>query len=314
MPFFSVVIPLYNRADLIGTTLKSVLAQEFEDYEVIVVDDGSTDNSVAVVKDYIERFAGRLRISTQANQGPGAARNKGIYEAQGNYIAFLDSDDLWFPWTLQTYVQALQESHLPSLLSGRLVEFSQIDLLEAVKNTKRETLQSQFFDDYFASYIHQVLLGAGMAVMRRDVAQSSGGFTTLQINAEDHDLALRLGDAKGFVNIMTPVTVAYRQHETNVTTNVSRSFQGIMHLIKQENCDAYPGGSSRCEERLNLITMHTRPVSLDCLSRGDWKRAFRIYGATWLWNLRLRRWRYIFGFPLQYAGALLKRKRHSHAG
>ena len=97
----SVVIPLYNKEQSISATLKSVLAQTYTDYEVIIVNDGSTDGSADVVHNIIctmnseEVRRGKIRLIHQENAGVSAARNKGILEAKGEYVAFLDADDLW---------------------------------------------------------------------------------------------------------------------------------------------------------------------------------------------------------------------------
>src|SRR5262245_47305484 len=91
MPLFSVVIPSFNRVALLATTLKSVFAQRFTDFEIIVVDDGSTDATM----DYLESLEHRVKVFGQQNQGPGAARNRGARHSGGAYLAFLDSDDLW---------------------------------------------------------------------------------------------------------------------------------------------------------------------------------------------------------------------------
>lgn len=96
---FSIVIPLYNKENQISATLNSVLAQTFQDYEIIVVNDGSTDGSVAAVETFDDP---RIRLIHQNNAGVSAARNKGIEEAEGEYIALLDGDDEWKPEYLET--------------------------------------------------------------------------------------------------------------------------------------------------------------------------------------------------------------------
>lgn len=97
-PFFSVVIPLYNKEKHVKSTLNSVISQNFADFEVIIVNDGSTDNSIAVVNSIIDS---RISVFTTKNHGVSHARNFGISKAKANYIAFLDADDLWKPFHLK---------------------------------------------------------------------------------------------------------------------------------------------------------------------------------------------------------------------
>ena len=106
-PEVSVIIPLFNKGLYIRRTLNSVFAQTFKDYEVIIVDDGSTDDGPEKVMAYADS---RLRLIHQANAGPGAARNRGIGEAQGKYVTFLDADDEWLPEFLKKSYDILEKN------------------------------------------------------------------------------------------------------------------------------------------------------------------------------------------------------------
>src|SRR5690606_30655868 len=97
-PFFSIVIPLYNKEKHILSTINTVLAQTFQDFEIVVVNDGSKDNSAKLVNEIQDP---RVRLISQNNSGVSAARNTGIKEASGGYIALLDADDLWLECHLE---------------------------------------------------------------------------------------------------------------------------------------------------------------------------------------------------------------------
>ena len=99
-PKVSVVIPTYNSSQFIVETLESVFAQTYKDYEIIVVDDGSTDNT----KEVLQPYTSRIKYIYKENGGPASARNVGIKSAQGEYIAFLDSDDRWLPEKLEKHI------------------------------------------------------------------------------------------------------------------------------------------------------------------------------------------------------------------
>lgn len=93
-PWITVVVPLYNKARTFGASLESIASQSFQDFEALIVDDGSTDESGRIASEFRD---GRFRLLTQKNAGPGAARNRGIAEARGEWLAFLDADDEWMP-------------------------------------------------------------------------------------------------------------------------------------------------------------------------------------------------------------------------
>src|SRR6185436_8090728 len=113
----SIIIPLYNKAPFVRRALDSITAQTFSDFEVIVVDDGSTDEGATIVTDYSDP---RCRLIRQTNAGPGAARNTGIAESSGEFIAFLDADDEWLPTYLEESVRLLEQfdPEVASVTSG----------------------------------------------------------------------------------------------------------------------------------------------------------------------------------------------------
>jgi glycosyltransferase involved in cell wall biosynthesis len=215
MSLFSVVIPTYNRAPFLQKTLASVLAQTCQDFELIVVDDGSTDTTPQV----LESFGARVRVLQQKNRGPGAARNLGARHATGEYLAFLDSDDLWFPWTLATYAQIINEHKRPTLIAGTLKYFYEETELDGLAATP---LALESFADYFSASGRGRYCGTCQMLVRRTALLDVGGFAEEKFNAEDHDLVMRLGTAPGFVFVTAPDMIAYRQHPQAVTRDVHR--------------------------------------------------------------------------------------------
>ena len=122
----SVVMPCYNGADFISETIDSVLAQTYENWELLIIDDGSSDNSLEIVKSYAATDP-RIRPISQANAGSAAARNNGIKQARGQYIALLDSDDLWLPEFLESQITFMKSKNAYCVCSSyeRIDESSQ---------------------------------------------------------------------------------------------------------------------------------------------------------------------------------------------
>lgn len=287
---FSVVLPTFNRRAWLARALSSVWAQTCTDYEVIVIDDGSTDGTL----DYLSTVAQPVHVIRQANLGAGAARNAGIAVATGDYLAFLDSDDLWFPWTLAAMAETIRAHGGPVLIAGQVMQFT--DEAETAR-VSPECVQSIGFGDFLASSQQPLLIGSGTVVVRRDAATAIAGFTTRDINGEDTDLFLRLGVTTGFVAITAPITVAWRRHGESATHGLDRSIEGVTYLVGQERAGTYPGGHQRARERREVITRHTRSVSFACVRSNAVSAGLRIYGATFRWHLQLGRWAYLIAFP-----------------
>lgn len=299
-PLFSVIVPTHNRLELLKLTVRSVRQQSFSDCEIIAVDDGSEDGT----PDWLAENDDWLRAIRQSNRGPGAARNAGARIARGDYLAFLDSDDVWFPWTLDVYREAIVRFDRPAFLAGKPHVFSDEADLSSIKRLPPTAEQ---FRDYFASGDEWRWWGVSSFVVRRDVFIAAGGFIEDRVNAEDADLALKLGAAPGFVQITTPVTFAYREHAANVKDDLGKSLAGIQHILTFEKCGGYPGGTARARERRQILTRHVRPVALDCARRGHQGEAWHFYCSTFAWNLSLGRLKYLAGFPFI---ALLEFGRH----
>jgi glycosyltransferase involved in cell wall biosynthesis len=162
-PFFSVVIPLYNKEKYIKETLQSVRNQSFQDFEIIVIDDGSTDNSCDIVK---SKNDSRVRLIRQDNGGPSKARNRGIKEAKGKYISFLDADDAWLPDKLERQ----NELHLknPELVWS----CSGYKIVGGITEKIMVFFQSGVLSDAIDALLGGLSIWTSTVVIRKDVFQN----------------------------------------------------------------------------------------------------------------------------------------------
>jgi Glycosyl transferase family 2 len=301
-PEFSVIIPTFNRLDLLKGNLGSVWAQDVADYEVIVVDDGSTDGTT----EYLQSLGRPVKVLRQSNQGPASARNHAAGHAAGAYLAFLDSDDLWFPWSLRVYRGIISQHDEPSFVAGKPYRFRNERELEAVVGGE---VRSERFTDYLASGDQWRWWGVSSFVIRRDAFLAVGGFADDWVNGEDADLALRLGVAPGFVQIKDPATFGYREHPLSAMMDIERTLAGTWAQVRAERAGRYPGGKIRSRERQRILTRHIRPVTLSCLRHGFWRQAWGLYLSTFMSNAALGRVKYLTAFPfVALAHELMPRK------
>lgn len=289
MVFFSIIVPVFNREDLIKSTIDSIVNQKYLDYEIIVVDDGSTDLTIKT----LEKYGDRITVLHQDNKGPGAARNLGITHATGEYITFLDSDDLWFSWTLSVYREAILKYDCPAFITGKEISFSDDTELESIQF---DSVKLDFFQDYYSSSKQPLWLLPGGVVVKSNVLREVGGFTNKWINGEDSDLWLKLGITKGFVCIQSSPVLAYRRHDNSAISNNSKTYAGAWNMTNKEKEGLYPGGKARQLERLEIMMRHIRPVSLAYLREGKIKDGWEMYRATFIWNLFLKRFVYLLVF------------------
>lgn len=182
-PRFSVIVPLYNKQAHIAATLASVADQTYAPFEVIVVDDGSTDDSASMV---IAAKLPGLRIVAQANAGPALARNRGIAEATGDWIAFLDADDLWLPDHLETLAGLIHAHPIADVVSSGYVRARRADMPDILAS--RRPRQPLGLVDFLND--HQ-LVHTSVVAVRAATVRAQGGFKP-KWPGEDLELWTRL--------------------------------------------------------------------------------------------------------------------------
>ncbi len=187
---FSVIVTVYNKEAHIAKTLKSVFDQTVKDFEVIVVNDGSTDRSLQVLKQFTDP---RLRILDQENLGASAARNRGIMEASGKFIALLDGDDFWMPGYLEE-IENLQQSFPGSKVFATAVEIgSPNGFFPSQYSFRNPKNKDQLLLDYFESSYQNTLLTSSSIVVKRKVFDKIGLFDESIKSGQDTDMWIRIG-------------------------------------------------------------------------------------------------------------------------
>jgi glycosyltransferase involved in cell wall biosynthesis len=180
---FSVIIPLYNKRQFISRSIDSVLNQSFSEFEIVVVDDGSTDGGGEFVA---AQYGGRVKLVIQDNQGVSVARNKGIQNARFEYIAFLDADDLWHRDFLYWMHQVMEKFPDVRMLGS---SYSNVALPEKFENPVISEIE-----DYFAQADYNTLFTSSSTVIHQSFFKNRDGFKTHLKKGEDIDVWLRAFD------------------------------------------------------------------------------------------------------------------------
>lgn len=227
MPLFSVVIPLYNKADTIVRTLRSVAGQVFRDFEVVVVDDGSKDDGAAVV----ERFDGlpSLRVIRQKNAGVSAARNNGVAESRGKYIAFLDADDEWKRMFLKEIADAI-DVHPEARVLGSGYERVANGRLYRCRD-RREL----FVCNLFKVWPYYQPINSSSIVIEKRAFVDAGGYREDLRFWEDGELWFRLAVKNKFYIVRKPLS-RYNNDAQNTATGASFKIKNAaphMELLEQ---------------------------------------------------------------------------------
>lgn len=203
MPKVSVIIPTYNREEYISDTIQSVLDQTYKDFEIIVVDDGSTDKT----KEKLEPFKSKIKLIEQKNSERAVSRNNGVKNSNGKYLAFLDSDDLWIKDKLEKQVEILENSNDVILVYGQSFRIN--DQSKKIKTAKRQMLG--YSGDVFEELLFRNFIVSATPMIKREFFEKTSGFETKYIPYEDWELWLRLS-LKGKFHFLNKPLSYYRIH------------------------------------------------------------------------------------------------------
>ncbi len=219
----SVVIPCYNQAHFLGEAIESVLAQSYPHFEVVVVDDGSTDNTSEVAA----RYPG-VRCVRQDNQGLAAARNSGIAHSKGEYLVFLDADDRLLPHALEVGVESLEAHPECAFVSGRYRNIA------ADGSIRLDQPHPRTIEDPYLALLQGNYIGMHAAVMyRRAALKSVGGFDTSLNASEDYDMYFRI--AKNYpVRSHRAVVAEYRGHDANMGLDSARLLRSSNAVLRSQ--------------------------------------------------------------------------------
>lgn len=205
----SVIIPTYNRGDYICEALDSVFAQTFQDFEVIVVDDGSTDGT----RQKIKRYMPRIKYIYQENAGVSAARNKGIAVSKGRYLAFLDSDDLWVRDKLKLQVEFMDSNPGFGMVCCDICMLKRDQIVYPSAFQKKRFMASGYI---FGNLIRENFISTPTVMVRREVFNNIGMFDELLPVAEDYDMWLRIA-REYLIGVMDTCLVRCRMHDANIS-------------------------------------------------------------------------------------------------
>lgn len=272
---FSVIIPLYNKELSVEATLNSVLAQCYPHFEIIVVNDGSTDNSLSVVESIKDS---RIRIVNTENRGVSSARNTGVEYATTDYIVFLDADDLWYPYCLEEFSFLIKNYTEASVFCTSHT----LDIKNIPSSDKRYYVDN-FYKATAESYARNVtaLLCTGCAVVKKDAFLSTGGYNKQLRHGEDLDMWERLAEKYIYAKSEV-VTMKYRLDAENRSDKTRKNKKNsIKQVVRKTIID-------KCR-RLDYGRIYFFQIYNNIVRRQNWKESLVLFSkyGDWIFSFTL---------------------------
>ena len=272
-PQVSVVIPTYNHQAYILQTLESVFAQTFTHYEVIVINDGSPDHTAGILEPLVR--SKKIRYIEQANAGQASARNRGLKEARGEFIAFLDDDDLWPLDKLEWQVADLRRSSEAVMVIGQC-EFIGDASLSRPEVQLNEPLQLRQL------LLANAIVSPGQTLIRRSALEAISGFGKIQGGADDWDCWIRLGKQGNFV-VSQRTALHYRLHVSNASRNAIHMLGSARNVaVEHTGASTDPTRARAIRSLLECAALPVAHQTSGALGRMDLKTMTA--GLRCLWN------------------------------
>lgn len=264
-PQVSVITPTYNRADFLMTAIESVQAQTFDNWEMLIVDDGSTDDTAELVSSYATKDS-RIRYFRQPNQGQSVARNRALEHARGEFVCFLDSDNAWIPEKLGSQLAVFRESPEVDVVYGDIITIN-----EAGKEISRANMQ-RYSGFITLQMLKDNCVSMNTAMARRQCFDEMGGMSGQRRVADDYDLWLRFSARYRFRYI--PEFLAYyRVMENQISSDKTARFDTNEAIIRDFR-EAYPEALSNPEFNQAFAFFYTRKGRY-LATKGDLRGALR---------------------------------------
>ncbi|EQC43424.1 glycosyltransferase [Bacteriovorax sp. Seq25_V] len=235
MPKISVIIPTYNRSLFLARAIDSVLSQTYKDYELIIVDDGSTDNTEFVVQPYLEANE-KIKFLKTDNNGVSHARNYGFKNSLGEWVAFLDSDDQWLPNKLEKQIQKAND------LPESLIIYTDEKWIRNGKFVNKKKYHQKYGGNVFAECLKSCFIGPSTVLLKRELLEQYAGFDENFPVCEDYDLWLKVSLHHDVVLIPEELVEKYGGHDDQLsTTTLAMDFwrvKAICNLMDNYELDS----------------------------------------------------------------------------
>jgi glycosyltransferase involved in cell wall biosynthesis len=278
----SVVIPVYNAGESLREAVQSVLSQTLRSFEIILVDDGSTD---PITQTMIRSFGRRVRVVRQPNAGPASARNLGISHASGEWIAFLDQDDLWTPEKLETQLN-VAESTGADIIYTNARNFGELDRVTELRNDPSQMPSGDIFESLL---LDNMLTMAGV-IVRASLFRSVGLFRSEVDGVDDWDMWLRASAAGAqFAAVQKPLTI-YRWHSASLSKRHEQMKEHRVRVL--QHALSLPRGRAVCSRLKRRAWAQVLSTSAWFIAeKNPFKAVFWYLQSLFFWPAEAKSWK-----------------------